>query len=852
MTNRRPNLDEANNLLDLLEPDGQFTFQTFDDSEHHRGALAHVVHGSLNDAAFQLERLNSQGAGVFVTVNRTDLKGRQTSNITSVRAVFVDLDGSPLEPVRECELVPHVIVESSPNRWHAYWQVEDCPLDAFKPIQKGLAHHFNGDRKVNDLPRVMRLPGFWHQKGDPFQSKVIEWNALPPYPLQAVLDAFGWATPADAEPAVSPAKPDDQAPRAYAPGSDDDKVEDLRDALRSIRVSDDDREIWVSVGMALKTFGDRALPLFMEWSSQSKHYNPTGAVKAWESFKPEGRTSYQSVFVIAKQHGWDPRNSPSHQRRRAQREEKPRPPTGEVAETAATQAPPAPQGPVTFDNSAEALVRRYELIYGTRNVWDVEFGTAMPFAAFAAMFSKTAANAWLDDAKRRTRMPLPETPKKPKDEEPTDFGGPLKVEWMLPRYALIYGDEAVFDREQRRELTLGALRAFVGLKAVRDWGDHPERSVVNEDQVLFDPRRQLNDPSVCNLWGGWPLQPAAGSATDQDTVQRWLSVLHYACGDSDAIFDWVLKWIAYPLQNTGTKMRTSIIMHGTEGSGKNTVWDAVRRIYGRYGMQITQTQLEQQWCDWLSARMFIVGNEVLQRQEQIQQKGRLKTIVSDATIRIERKFMNGRTEYNFANLVFLSNELQPLNIDPEDRRFLVIWTPVAHPDGPAFYKGLGEPANGQDGMPESAVQAIYRYMLDLDLGDFGPHTKPPMTQAKKDLIDASMESGQRFVRDWLAGDLEIPCRPCKTQDLYNAYLYWCRLKGERFPKPENKFAARAKKEMPWGVKRYASSVTGVTKQATFYLPPGATPPPDKKDDAWLGSEAEAFQKAYREWRDQQL
>lgn len=847
MTNRRPNLDEANNLLDMLEPDGQFTFQTFDDSEHKRGSLAHVVHGTLNDAAFQLERLNSQGAGVFVTVNRTDLKGRQAANIVKVRSVFVDLDGSPLEPVRAGPLVPHVVVESSPSRWHAYWLVDDCPLDAFKPLQRGLAHRFVGDNKVIDLPRVMRLPGFWHQKGDPFQTHVVEWNEMPPYTLQQVLDAFGWSTPADAAPQPSPAKVGDSAPRTYAPNSDEDKVEDLRSALRCIRVADEDRETWVAVGMALKTFGDRAMPLFLEWSAQSKHYNPTGAIKAWDTFKPDGTTSYQAVFVRAKQFGWDPRNAPSHQRRRAQREENPRPPEGEVADTAATPAPTAPQGPVTFDNSAEALLARYELIYGTRNVWDTEFSNAMPFAAFSAMFGKPAANAWLNDGKRRTRMPPPETPKKPKDEEPIDIGGPLKVEWMLPRYSLIYGDEAVFDREQRRELTLGALRAYVGLKAVRDWGDHPERSVINEDQVLFDPRRAVNDPSVCNLWGGWPLQAVPGSATDQDTVHRWLQVLNYVTGENEKIFDWLLKWIAYPLQHPGTKMRTSVIMHGPEGSGKNTVWDAVRRIYGRYGMQITQTQLEQQWCDWLSARMFIVGNEVLHRQEQIQQKGRLKTIVSDSTIRIERKFMNGRTEMNFANLVFLSNELQPLNIDPEDRRFLVNWTPPAHPDGAKFYLGLGE-----DGMPESAVQALYHYFKQLDLEDFGPHTKPPMTQAKKDLIDASLESHQRFVRDWMAGDLEVPCCPCKSQDLYHAYLYWCRLNGERFPKAENKFAVRAKKEMPWGIKRYATTTTGVTKQATFYLPPTATPPPDQAADAWLGTEAEAFRKRLKEWREEQL
>jgi hypothetical protein len=36
-----------------------------------------------------------------------------------------------------------------------------------------LAKQFNSDLSVKDLARVMRLPGFWHQKGDPFQTRIV-------------------------------------------------------------------------------------------------------------------------------------------------------------------------------------------------------------------------------------------------------------------------------------------------------------------------------------------------------------------------------------------------------------------------------------------------------------------------------------------------------------------------------------------------------------------------------------------------------------------------------------------------------------------------------------------------------
>jgi len=91
-----------------------------------------------------------------------------------VRAVFVDLDGAPLEPVLTCGLEPHIVCESSPGRFHAYWLCDDCPLDKFESVQRALARRFAGDGSVHDLPRVLRVPGFVHAKGEPFLSHVLE------------------------------------------------------------------------------------------------------------------------------------------------------------------------------------------------------------------------------------------------------------------------------------------------------------------------------------------------------------------------------------------------------------------------------------------------------------------------------------------------------------------------------------------------------------------------------------------------------------------------------------------------------------------------------------------------------
>lgn len=158
----------------LLGSLGQlFTFQTFGDREKSN-KLVKVLHGTLDECRPELERLNQQGAGVFFTVNETDGRGRQESNITRVRALFADFDIVDHDRQFDYFLPPSYVVESSPGKHHAYWILSDeLPLYLFKQYQVALAEFLDSDPKVCDLPRVMRVPGFIHSKQGPFTVREV-------------------------------------------------------------------------------------------------------------------------------------------------------------------------------------------------------------------------------------------------------------------------------------------------------------------------------------------------------------------------------------------------------------------------------------------------------------------------------------------------------------------------------------------------------------------------------------------------------------------------------------------------------------------------------------------------------
>ena len=169
------------------------TFQTFDDKGKNK-KLIKQLHGSLKQQFKTLWNLNKKGAGIFFCVNETDLEGRSTKNIKNIRAVFIDLDGTPLP--QNFDLQPHIIVNSSPNKYHCYWLVEGMLLESFSLFQEALANKFKSDPKVKDKPRVMRVAGFFHNKTKtPYPVKIINMIDHRPYTQKEIRENLGLKRP---------------------------------------------------------------------------------------------------------------------------------------------------------------------------------------------------------------------------------------------------------------------------------------------------------------------------------------------------------------------------------------------------------------------------------------------------------------------------------------------------------------------------------------------------------------------------------------------------------------------------------------------------------------------------------
>jgi len=462
-------------------------------------------------------------------------------------------------------------------------------------------------------------------------------------------------------------------------------------------------------------------------------------------------------------------------------------------------------------------LQRYALIHGETKIYDSQLQKVFKQAGMKATLGNDLFNAWLKDPNRRVVTWVQVNG----DQAKQASNDPLLQ--MIERFVYIYPTKNAWDRQRQDVVPLEALKAYRPNDYTR-WMEHPRRTVMDQDNIVFDPTQQADPDATINTFTGIPL-----IADDMAKAERYtkckgiFDLLTHLCNGDQETADWVIRWLAYPLQNVGAKLDTALLFHSdVQGSGKSLFFGRVMTtIYGRYASVLGQHQLESQYTDWRSRLLYAVFEEVLSRTEKHNQMGTIKHMITGTTQRIERKFVSGWEEANHMNAVFLSNEIQPFPLEPSDRRFLVAW--------PRKTLSSELQARVSYELEHGGPAAFYQLLLDYELGDFSPHTKPLETNARKRVIEFSLPGFEVFFRDWKEGDLDVPFRSCTTRDLYLYYKRWCSETGNR-PLSETKlvtiFSSRLLKE------RQRYRLRGVEHQAMMFVI--GDMPEDKPKISYLG------------------
>jgi hypothetical protein len=357
------------------------------------------------------------------------------------------------------------------------------------------------------------------------------------------------------------------------------------------------------------------------------------------------------------------------------------------------------------------------------------------------------------------------------------------IDEVRRRYAIVRGEKSIIDtvgtdtapirRESREEFTLyhnakrtigrGRTAKGLGTYCLTEGGVMP----LFESIDMIDPPG-AKQPGVLNIWRGLKVSPRAGA------WPRIGRLLKEGIASSDATHEqFLLDWIAWGLQNPLRRIGTALCLVGEQGTGKSTVGEMLRRLYGmEYSLYASaDNDIVGSFNDRLENRLLFVGDEaVFGGDPKI--RGKLKALISEGMIRAEAKFQSAREITNRLKFVFTSNEAAALPIEPGDRRSTVFRVSDKFKGDLAFWTDFHGHLNDE-------LPAFLHDMLKRDLSTFD-HRKPLATSAKADMAGATASPFARIllncirdeslppgadltadrtgrVPDWDAGDIEV-CR----------------------------------------------------------------------------------------------
>lgn len=285
--------------------------------------------------------------------------------------------------------------------------------------------------------------------------------------------------------------------------------------------------------------------------------------------------------------------------------------------------------------------------------------------------------------------------------------------------------------------------------------------------VGFYPAMHKCPPLVFNMFSGLNVEPVPG---DCDIYLH--HVREVICAGNEEAFAYLLGWMAHLIQRPDEKPSVAIVMKSVQGTGKGTTVRPLMEMMGQYGVHINGAQqVAGRFNATIANKLLVFADEVTIRTQY--EADRLKGIISESTINLERKGIDPEPMPNFARLIFASNSTQVLAAGIRERRYLVLEPDPVKAQAKDYFDLL-------HGWAEDNGAGKLLYLLQRhDISGFDRH-RAPQTDALREEILLGLTGVNLFLYQEIMKD--DPFRGqvrLSVTGLIDTFIAWSLERGER-------------------------------------------------------------------------
>jgi len=207
------------------------------------------------------------------------------------------------------------------------------------------------------------------------------------------------------------------------------------------------------------------------------------------------------------------------------------------------------------------------------------------------------------------------------------------------------------------------------------------------------------------------------------------------CASDDALYEYVLDWMAFGIQKPSERCEMAIVMRGGQGTGKGTMATVYGSLFGDHFVHAKKKE------DWLAkfnsnlemCKVLFVDESTFGGNKE--DAGLIKTLITESTVTVERKFEHKKNVQNYMNILIASNNDWPVPADVGDRRFVCISPSEKFKGNHAFFENMRKVMFENGG-----TRGLLDFLQKRDITAFNPRTLPNSETMHKERVSLQVET----------------------------------------------------------------------------------------------------------------
>jgi hypothetical protein len=326
--------------------------------------------------------------------------------------------------------------------------------------------------------------------------------------------------------------------------------------------------------------------------------------------------------------------------------------------------------------------------------------------------------------------------------------------------------------------------------------------IIYPDIRRYDTMDVYPDKSQCpencfNLWTdfyGETITNYIEMPKERDLILKHITII---CGNDQQLYDYVVGWIANMIQYPDMKS-TMLTFYAKQGSGKGCFLKLLERMIGSdkyFSTAHPERDVYGSFNPSMSARSLVNLDE-MEKKQAIDADGKIKNLITEGTITINKKMMSQYVEKSFHHFIITTNNLETIKITEDDRRNVLIESSNELIGNKEYFTKLFNMLDD-----DNVIKTMYEYFKSIDTPKVYLNVDRPMTTLKRDLTETCKSRYELWLSSYAIGKTGL-IEEFGTQ-CYSSFKSFCE---------NNKMAINEISSVKFGI--YISRLPHVTKKHT--------------------------------------